>query len=294
MLREVQIRALEGASFSYEHRVSNAVRDELLEQLIGEIERLSQEKCIFNKLSSSDFFNFRLQYMVVEEPRLLILCINDVSDNQKHVSMMFKEIVSFLVNETTLHTARDEEIRVRMDAIVAKNRTILAPKIAIVGFAAVGKTTITNLITKKEIPKSHVPTINGDIAYYEIFPDFLVNLWDFAGQDQFSFLWPKFIEGSDVILLVTDSTMTNVSSSSFFLDLARKLVPYASIQIVANKQDVPGALEPSRIGKIMKTRTPVMPFVGTDPSNREELLDVLKAMFKMEDHDPAMLHPIIA
>ena len=122
----------------------------------------------------------------------------------------------------------------------------LKPKIALVGFAGVGKTTIKQLIKMDEIPLQHVPTITGEIATIKIGKLFF-RLFDFAGQEQFKFLWKGFIKESDAVLVVTDSTLKNIEKSKFFLELKTKEVPHARAAIIGNKQDLSNALSVKEI-----------------------------------------------
>ncbi|GAH20676.1 unnamed protein product, partial [marine sediment metagenome] len=69
-----------------------------------------------------------------------------------------------------------------------------------------------------EIPLQHVPTISGDIATIKIGKLFF-RLFDFAGQEQFKFLWKNFIKESDAVLIITDSTIRNVEKSRYFSGL---------------------------------------------------------------------------
>lgn len=86
-----------------------------------------------------------------------------------------------------------------------------------------------------EIPLQHVPTITGEIATIKIGKLFF-RLFDFAGQEQFKFLWKGFIKESDAVLVVTDSTIKNVEKSKFFLELINKEVPHArAALLVINK-----------------------------------------------------------
>ena len=105
--------------------------------------------------------------------------------------------------------------------VIHKN---LRPKMSLVGFSGVGKTTITRLIMAEEIPMEHIPTITGDIATIKI-GKLHFHLWDFAGQEQFSFLWQNFIKGSDAVLLITDSTLENCEKSKYFVELIKKEAP---------------------------------------------------------------------
>jgi len=79
-----------------------------------------------------------------------------------------------------------------IESIHKKIRT----KISLVGFSGVGKTTITRLISAGLIPETHIPTITGKVSTIKI-GKLVFHLWDFAGQEQFSYLWSDFIFGSD-------------------------------------------------------------------------------------------------
>ncbi|MHA2474590.1 MAG: ADP-ribosylation factor-like protein, partial [Promethearchaeota archaeon] len=137
-----------------------------------------------------------------------------------------------------------------LDPIVDNIHRNLKPKISVVGFSGVGKTTTTRLIKSKEIPMQHIPTITGEVATIKI-GKLNFFLWDFAGQDQFDFLWEKFIRGSDAVLLMTDSTLENLEKSLFFNELVKKAVPYARFAIIGNKQDLPDAMKVEDIERLM-------------------------------------------
>ena len=87
-------------------------------------------------------------------------------------------------------------------------------KIVILGEGGVGKTTLTKLICGQDVDLEYVPTITADIASYEG-DEFerSITLWDFAGQAQFRSLWKSLLEGSDICILVTDSTFENINGS---------------------------------------------------------------------------------
>ncbi|MFX1490541.1 MAG: ADP-ribosylation factor-like protein, partial [Promethearchaeota archaeon] len=174
----------------------------------------------------------------------------------------------------------------RMNIILDELHAHLKPKIALVGFAGVGKTTIKKLIKLDEIPLQHVPTITGEIATIKIGRLFF-KLFDFAGQEQFKFLWKSFIKESDAVLIVTDSTVDNVEESKFFIDLKSKEVPYARAAIIGNKQDLSNALSINKIETITGIRT--YPMIANRKENRNKMIRIIADVLDMSTADSPLL-----
>ncbi|MBY8991417.1 MAG: GTP-binding protein [Candidatus Lokiarchaeota archaeon] len=162
----------------------------------------------------------------------------------------------------------------------------LKPKIAVVGFAGVGKTTIKKLIKMDEIPLQHVPTITGEIATIKI-GNLFFRLFDFAGQEQFKFLWKGFIKESDAVLVVTDSTMRNVEKSKFFITLINEEVPHARAAFIANKQDLKDTLSPVEIETITEVKTYSM--VANHKENRNKMIRIIADVLDMSTDNSPLL-----
>lgn len=128
-------------------------------------------------------------------------------------------------------------------------------KVSIIGFGGVGKTTLLHLICGKKIDLEYVPTVNADISSYDgkgIKTNRNVIFWDFAGQAQFRSLWKNLLEGTDITLLVTDSTFENVNSTKKIIqDLLDKYYKETLVIGIANKQDLPNRLTPEFCEKIL-------------------------------------------
>ncbi|MFX1382852.1 MAG: ADP-ribosylation factor-like protein [Promethearchaeota archaeon] len=157
------------------------------------------------------------------------------------------------------------------------------------GFSGVGKTTTTRLIKAEEIPMQHVPTITGDIATIKI-GKLQFSLWDFAGQEQFSYLWTNFIKGSDAVLLITDSTIENVEKSKFFLELIKEQAPNAHTAVIGNKQDLPDAMTPETIEKILGLKTYSM--IANRAENREKMITIIADVLEMSANVSPLLKPL--
>jgi len=149
-------------------------------------------------------------------------------------------------------------------------------KVSIIGYGGVGKTTLVTLLNGGIPPTSYIPTIAIDIQKIEgaRIGTYEITTWDFAGQERFRKLWELYFRGSRIILLVTDSTLENVLNSKDILDLIRRREIAAEVLAIANKQDLPGALSPALVQRILGVKAYGM--VAIDPNNRQKALNILR------------------
>lgn len=148
-------------------------------------------------------------------------------------------------------------------------------KVAILGFAGVGKTTTLHLLRGETLPLVHDPTIGVSIKKLpEEVENANIVLWDLAGQSRFSILWAKMIANAQVVIIVTDSTLENVLRSKKLVSLVKEEVPDAKVIGIANKQDLPTALTPERVGQILGL--PTYELVAIDISYRDRLISIIR------------------
>jgi small GTP-binding protein len=148
-------------------------------------------------------------------------------------------------------------------------------KVAILGFAGVGKTTTLHLLRGETLPLVHDPTIGVSIKKLpEEVENANIVLWDLAGQSRFSILWAKMIANAQVVIIVTDSTLENVLRSKKLVTLVKDEVPDAKVIGIANKQDLPTALTPERVGQILGI--PTYELVAIDISYRDRLISIIR------------------
>jgi small GTP-binding protein len=117
----------------------------------------------------------------------------------------------------------------------------------------VGKTSIVTLLSDNKVVENYQQTIGLNFGFLSV-GDYEVSLFDIAGQDRFQFLWRGLTRGSKVIFIVTDSTCDNLLKTK---EIVQKYanVPGTTFKIIANKQDLPGAINPKEVEKFLGLET---------------------------------------
>ena len=243
------------------------------------------------KLEYHDYYKFRISYITDKNSGIIIIFITGLNDQFDYIKKELKKCKKDFVN--LFGDILGEKCDVSTFGVFNPNidaiHRNLKPKISLCGFSGVGKTTTTRLIKAEEIPMQHVPTITGDIATIKI-GKLQFSLWDFAGQEQFSYLWTNFIKGSDAVLLITDSTIENVEKSKFFLELIKEQAPNAHTAVIGNKQDLPDAMIPETIEKILGLKTYSM--IANRAENRAKMITIIADILEMSADVSPLLKPL--
>jgi small GTP-binding protein len=183
--------------------------------------------------------------------------------------------------ETAAKSLRRKLKKDGLQAVIDSYEKLIEPciitrlKIALVGEGGTGKTTTLNLLLGETPPLQYVPTIALNLETVENirFGNYSLVLWDFAGQERFRTLWRFYFHGADVIFLVCDSSLRNVIISRDILKLIRRDAPKVPVFALANKQDLPNAMRPEVVQKILGV--PTYPMVAIDENRRDEMLGIL-------------------
>ncbi len=287
MLRQVYI--LKNEKVFYNKNFGKAVPTEDFNRLYKEIVEASS-KGTGVELDSYDYIQYKIVFSLNQDLGLMFMFITDLNDElrqtKRQLETLHKEFLdTFGENIENL----DPSLMELLDPIIDSIHRNLKTKISLVGFSGVGKTTTTKLICATEIPSVHIPTITGKISTVKI-GKLYFHLWDFAGQEQFSYLWNDFILGSDAVLIITDSTLENLEKSRFFIELIKEHAPYAHTAIIGNKQDLPGALNVEKIEQLLGLKTYSM--VAIDPNNRDKMIQIIADILEISSDASALLKPL--
>jgi signal recognition particle receptor subunit beta len=240
-----------------------------------------------NEETVIDLLTIKTLCLRQEEPMPLFVALTfddsvDPERGYKNLHQVMQRVGEFLVNKDPQAPLSPEDQRSLNKICVEElNKCVVefAPKISFIGTKGVGKTTLCRLIVGEAPDKGFYPTITADrfpITLYDIPFD----LWDFAGENS-ERLAARFLEGSDGVVLVLDSSRQNVEEVGKVLaGFSDEVVPHAELLIIANKQDMPEALPPAEIKAILGLK--VLPFVATDLANRELILEQIAKLAEIK------------
>lgn len=210
--------------------------------------------------------------------------------------------------------ADDDTLREKLDCVTHEFRRVMSHKVeyedfikkvddyvtttlkgSIIGYGGVGKTDILTLLNGGVPATTYVPPIAIDIQKIENarIGTLEISTWDFTGQDRFHKLWELYLRGSRVIIIVTDSTLENVLNSKDIIDIICRKDIAASVLVIANKQESPGALPPNLIEKLLKAKTMGVTETAVKQYNPALALEILSEALKLEhpNEEPTVLKP---
>eukprot|EP01083_Nonionella_stella_P053552 141623_1 len=151
----------------------------------------------------------------------------------------------------------------------------------LLGLDAAGKTTIVSHLKLGKASET-VPTIGFNVETVKC-RKLKINIWDVGGQDRLRPLWRHYYSGTSGIIFVVDSSdrarMEQAKEELHFLMDEQELEETVFL-ILANKQDMPGAIPPEEVAKLLEVDAlpnahTVMPSVAKTGEGIEEAMDWL-------------------
>jgi small GTP-binding protein len=208
---------------------------------------------------------------------LLLAFVSHMQDEDERVVEKVKECLSSLIEKfgaDKFSKATEKEDAEQIETFI-DDFIMSKLKVSLVGEGGVGKTTLLKLLKEGDPPTEYVPTIALSIEQIEAtrYGTYKIILWDFAGQERFRRLWAIYFRGSDIVFLITDSTLNNVLATKAILDIIRKDAPGVPVWAIANKQDLEGALSPSLVERLLGV--PTFGMVAVNPEKRAEMMRIL-------------------
>ncbi len=121
-------------------------------------------------------------------------------------------------------------------------------RIVMVGLDGAGKTTILYQIRMGERIKT-IPTIGFNVETLE-YKGLNFTVWDIGGQDKIRVLWKQYYQNADSVIFVVDSNdkeRINEAAEELKKMLAEEDLKECIVLVMANKQDINGALSPGEV-----------------------------------------------
>ena len=121
-------------------------------------------------------------------------------------------------------------------------------RILMVGLDGAGKTTILYQLKMGETVKT-IPTIGFNVETLD-YKNLSITVWDVGGQDKIGVLWKHYYQNTDGLIFVVDSNdRERIEDSAEELQkmLAEEELKDCAILVMANKQDLNGALPPGEV-----------------------------------------------
>lgn len=141
-------------------------------------------------------------------------------------------------------------------------------KVALMGSGYAGKSTLIKLLTDKvqKLECNYQPTAGMSCGTISIDEHTKVSLIEMGGQSHFEFLWPDFMRGSQMVVVVTESNPKAVLKTRQLLEKHKAQLQGMKIIAVANKQDIPGSMRPESVQDLLGV--PTVGMVAIDPKER--------------------------
>ncbi|XP_018409472.1 PREDICTED: ADP-ribosylation factor-like protein 14 [Nanorana parkeri] len=136
-----------------------------------------------------------------------------------------------------------------MGHAISVHSKVKQARILLLGLDAAGKSTVLYKFKFKE-PFCTIPTVGFNVEMIQTEKRLQLTIWDVGGQEKLRSLWCYYFENTDGLVYVVDSTNKETldeSKKEFQRILQNELIKNVPVVVLANKQDIPGALNADEI-----------------------------------------------
>lgn len=123
------------------------------------------------------------------------------------------------------------------------------------GLDNAGKTTVIKRLNDEDID-TVAPTLGFKISTFKYAP-YTLNIWDVGGQKSLRSYWKNYFESTDGLVWVVDCADINrleVCRDALHDLLKEERLAGASLLVLANKQDLPGALDSRQLEETLNLK----------------------------------------
>ncbi|NXJ63380.1 ARL14 protein, partial [Rostratula benghalensis] len=130
-----------------------------------------------------------------------------------------------------------------------KHSKVKQANILMLGLDSAGKSTLLYKFKYNDAFLT-IPTIGFNVDMIDTAKDFTLTVWDVGGQQKMRQVWCNFLENTDGLMYVVDSSdkrRLEESKKEFELIVKNEYMKRVPVMMLANKQDLPGALNAEEI-----------------------------------------------
>ncbi|NXC73041.1 ARL11 protein, partial [Anhinga anhinga] len=138
-----------------------------------------------------------------------------------------------------------------MGKLVSKGQRKRDARVVMLGLDFAGKSTLLYKLKSGQAVET-CPTVGFNVESLQTPCHVSFTLWDVGGQGSLRASWPDYLEDTSTLIFVLDSTDTaRLPEAAAALEevLSHPSMAGVPILLLANKQEVPGALAPAELGE---------------------------------------------